>query len=179
MTVIAYRDGIMAADSAVWGDQIIVEHVRKIWRLADGSLFGCSGRLCDAQACADWLLNGGDKPAPAEKGYFTALVAAPDGVVRRIEWDMRPFEITGPYHTCGAHMEFLHGAMAAGASAEEAVRLAIRYGDSAAGEVQVERLHNWGIRSAAATVDGVLPRSAMTIQMPPGAAVPRSGSRDS
>lgn len=140
MTVIVYRAGVMAADTAVWCDQIVVEHVIKIVRLPDGSLFGCSGRVCDAQAFADWLMGKGERPPAAEKGYFSGLIVAPDGSVRRVEWDMRPFDLAGPYHTCGSHCEFLHGALAAGATAEEAVALAIRYGDSAAGEVRVERL---------------------------------------
>lgn len=143
MTVIVYRDGVMAADTAVWCDQVIVGYVRKVWRLPDGSLFGASGRMCDVVALRWWLSEGGipdRRPPSAERGTFSALLVAPGGGIKRIEWDMRPYDLEPGYHTCGAHIEFLHGALAAGASAEEAVHLAIQYGDSAAGKVVVERL---------------------------------------
>lgn len=144
MTVIVFRDGVMAADSAVWQGDIIAGYRRKIRRLPDGSLFASCGRQSHGDACFQWLSeHAGDpdkRPPADEEKMFGALIITTSGVMK-IEHDMRVFAaIPAPYYVEGAHLEFLHGALTMGATAEEAVRLAIQFGDSAAGEVQVERL---------------------------------------
>lgn len=145
MTVIVYRDGVMAADSAVWIGGIIVGNTKKIWRLSDGSLYAASGARPDVMACCRWLATGGmphEKPAAVDdKEFFGALLVSSNGVIGKID---RRFELydasCAKWAVEGAHSEFLLGALMQGATAEEAVSLAIQYGDSAGGEVQVERL---------------------------------------
>lgn len=144
MTAIAYRDGIMTADTAVWastgGGYTVVGNYRKIDRLEDGSLFASTGRSSDHQAVIRWLAAGQEGEAPKVKEGFSAIWARPRRVLK-IEDDVRPFAMpNADFYAAGSSMEFLLGSLAAGASAEEAVRLAIRYTDGAAGDVQVERL---------------------------------------
>lgn len=129
----------MAADTAAWMDNLIVEHRHKIFRLKDGRLFAGSGSRPIVDACLKWLNGEGEKPDAAEEGRFGGVLANMAGVWK-INHRFMIYDVSAsPYVVEGAHNEFLLGALAAGATAEEAVRLAIRYGDSAAGEVQVER----------------------------------------
>ncbi|HEV2098550.1 MAG TPA: hypothetical protein VGR45_06435 [Stellaceae bacterium] len=134
----------MAADTAVWastgGGYTVVGRYAKIDRLKDGSIFACTGRSADHQAVMKWLAAGQEGEAPKVKEGFSAIWARRDSVLK-IEDDVRPFDMPdAAFYAAGASMEFLLGSLAAGASAEEAVRLAIEYTDGAAGDVQVERL---------------------------------------
>lgn len=145
MTAVAYRNGVLAADSSCFQGSILGGKVRKIWRLGDGRLFAASGRSADIEVCRLWIeeCNAALHPAPADKEFgFSALVVGPGARdVVKIEWDFRPFPgLEAEFWALGCHFEFLQGAMAAGASAEAAVALACRYGDGAVGPVQVERL---------------------------------------
>jgi hypothetical protein len=62
-------------------------------------------------------------------------VIEPDGTFVLYERGLVPSALKCEFSTCGAGEEFLMGCMAAGASAERAVELAIKYHDSAAGSV--------------------------------------------
>lgn len=144
MTCIAYRDGLLAADSGVFhGDYCFVASARKVFRLGDGSLYAGSGLAALTAEVRDWLEAGmpaGARPEP-EKDVtdFGALWLRRDGLWR-INGDMRPHRDDVPFAAEGSHTGFLCGAMAAGASAEEAVRLACRYGAWAREPVVVEAL---------------------------------------
>ena len=144
MTVIAYRDGIMAADGGTWSDSILcATDTRKIVRL-DGRLVACCGQRPDIEAFVIWLRSGApsrDKPLlnAAKDGDFGAIVADADGVWLA-DHSLRLYRAAGDYHVEGAHDGFLRGALAAGATAEQAVRLAVRHCAYAAGNVQVESL---------------------------------------
>jgi 20S proteasome alpha/beta subunit len=143
MTAIAYRDGILAADTAAWGggnSSVIVGHRQKIVRLSDGGLFAACGCTADciraAQACERNALS----TIEIDDNGFAAVWIKPDGSVWRLDSILYPYESAGPYDAAGASETFMLGALAAGASAEQAVRLAIKHTDGAAGDVQVERL---------------------------------------
>jgi|SRR5579884_365978 hypothetical protein len=140
MTVIAYRDGIMAADSACWDGNVIYSVARKkIVRLKDGSLFAGTGSTSVIEAARAWLNGEADRPAAVSENDFSALIVRPNGAVFGIEHNMLLFEQPpAPYHYLGP--DFVAGALAAGASAAEAVRLTIQGTNLAAGEVQTEAL---------------------------------------
>ena len=140
MTVIAYRDGIMAADSGVWCGDILVGHNHeKITRLPDGALLGCCGLTPNIRAAIQWLAYGGDKPDPVEEGEFGAILAR-RGLVEEVTHKMASYPLAGDIFCHGSHSEFMFGAMAAGASAEDAVRIAIQRCRYAAGDVHVMKL---------------------------------------
>jgi len=139
MTVIVCRDGVMAADTAVWMGDILAGHTRKITRLSDGRLFAAAGVRSQIEGCLFWLNDGGNAPEAVGECEFGALVLAPDGIWR-IGHRFELYRNVGDFAVEGAHDEFLMGALAAGASAEKAVRLAIIYGRRAGGDVQTERL---------------------------------------
>jgi len=73
-------------------------------------------------------------------GEFQAMVVSPSGEVTIFDSKMMPVTIENEYHAAGGAEIFLLGAMAAGASVSDAVRLAIEHTDQAGGTVQVERL---------------------------------------
>lgn len=139
MTVIACRDGVMAADTAVWCGDVLAGHTRKIIRLPDGRLFAPAGDRPVIDACCDWLNGGMVRPGPVQECEFGALLLAPDGIWR-VDYRFNLYRSVGDFAVEGAHDEFLMGALAAGASAAEAVRLAIMYGRRAGGDVQTETL---------------------------------------
>lgn len=141
MTVIAYRNGIMAADTGTWSGNIATANLpEKIYRTKAGDLLACAGRVPDILAVRRWI-DGGERPAATEKDAFGGLlVRRESGLVERISWDMMIYPDNAPFQAEGACDEFLLGAMAAGATAEEAIRLALRHVPYAAGEVQVVRL---------------------------------------
>jgi hypothetical protein len=138
MTVIACRNGVMAADTAVWQGEIIVGHRNKIIRLFDDSLLAAAGDSSLAGVCRDWL-NGDHRPQPVGELDFAALWLRPTGLFR-IDHRFFAFPDLGEFAAEGAHDEFVLGAMAAGASAEEAVGLAIKYCRRAGGGVHTKRL---------------------------------------
>lgn len=142
MTAIAYRDGIMAADTAGWYGEVMFWLTTKIHRLPDGALFAAMGDPLYAEAYIEWRETRGDKPEPPEKDEdFYAILVRRDGVVFMVGRDYVPRRAgKAPFYAIGAHVEFLTGALAAGASAADAVRLCIDHCAHAAGDVQVERL---------------------------------------
>lgn len=143
MTVIACRGGVMAADTSSWHGDIRSGSARKIWRLGDGSLFAAGGWKPVIGLALEWLDAGAqatDRQADAAEGDLDGLILRPDGRIWCLTHRFMLYRSDRDYDVAGAHHEFLHGAMLAGASAEEAVRLAIRHCARAAGEVQVEQL---------------------------------------
>jgi hypothetical protein len=141
LTVLACRDGVLAADTTEWHGDIRLNDASKVYRLSDGRLFAAYGFKHIIEACAKWLSDGGEQPPDQGEDDFGGIILAPDGVF----WVSEKFAIfkqNGPFHAGGAHEEFLYGAMAAGASAVDAVRLAIKYCRDAGGEVMAERLEH-------------------------------------
>jgi hypothetical protein len=145
VTVIVCREGFMAADTAGWDydGRVVKSNRRKIVRLGGlhaGSLFAACGELENAEALIE-KLNGGDiGDYTIDDNDFCAIEALPDGTILRYLKKMRPVAVNQPFIAIGANESFLYGALYAGASAEDAVRLAIRYTDSAGGDVQVEHI---------------------------------------
>lgn len=142
MTTIAYKDGVLAADTQVTenGDWIC-GHMLKIWRLPDHRLFGGSGSAVDVEAVLAWLTDGGDKPEVGEN--FTGLIISPQGGVTCIEnKHLRTLNMEAPYYAIGSGKSVAWGAMFAGADAETAVRAAIKHDTTTGGTVAVLHIHD-------------------------------------
>jgi hypothetical protein len=141
LTVIAYRDGIMAADGSVWSDDVVTcLSERKIKRSSDGSMYACTGARSDIQAFYEWVDSGrtGDRPKPKEA--FGCIFVEPTGRVIKYYGEMPGYESPGPWAVDGASREFMCALMLTGHSAEETIRLAIKHTPWAAGEIQIEKL---------------------------------------
>lgn len=145
MTIIVYRDGVMAADSAAWHGSVRVSYEkRKIYRLKDGSLFGCAGASATIQTVRAWADLGFSqegKPKDEKEEDFEGLLITPEGVAKGVSHDMIVHHLAPAAFHCVGQPDFVYGALAMGATAEEAVRLAIRWCDYAGGECFTEHLH--------------------------------------
>jgi hypothetical protein len=143
VTAIAYRDGVMAADTAIYAGETLQGQVSKIARSPSGALAAASGRatLCEGflrlfregKIDEDW------RPVVIGDAQFGAVVVEPDGSIWQLDETGR-HPVRASFYTEGSAGPILSGAMAAGASAEEAVEIAIRYDAHCGGEIQVERL---------------------------------------
>jgi hypothetical protein len=145
MTAIVYRDGVMAADTAVWAEGVVSGAMRKIQRGADGTLVAGTGPSSCCQWFANFILSGEDKTTPQRDrldlgDHFEGLVVRPDGTVEYWNGKLMVSIFDAPFHVIGAQTTFMMGALYAGATAEQTVRLVIAHTDGAAGDVQVERL---------------------------------------
>jgi len=146
MTIIVAHKRLMVADSmAVIGGRREPAGYDKISRCRDGSLVACCGAADDGEAFRQWAMAGfpaDSKPRLTEgEDGFRALHMRLDGSVRTFYGTERSFithqpAIIGESTACN----FVAGAMAAGAGAETAVRLAVEHTIYVGGPVQVERL---------------------------------------
>ena len=128
MTIIVWKDGILAADSASWMGPIMVsDQVDKVKRIG-AALIGCCGDQEDILAFYRWY-EGGAEPESFPKmkdKHFGAIVATAERVVQ-IDGKGRTDIIDDiPFgNAVGYGDMFVRGALANGATAIEAVELAI------------------------------------------------------
>jgi hypothetical protein len=160
VTAIAYTRGVMAADTAMWRGKVIVDHQHKIKRTPVG-LVAAAGPAWLAVRFHQWVAEGCNGEfdrdgLPADDG-FTGLLVKNDGTVLIADTKGPLFQHTQPFVALGGAQDIMIGALAAGASAEAAVRIAITYHDDAGGAVQimpladpaVEELLGWPVPVAA------------------------------
>jgi hypothetical protein len=130
MSIIVYRDGVMAADSACWVSDIVVNlQAKKARKLPNGYLVGCVGTVPDIQDFETWVAEGMKGKPPRDLGSIAALIAKPDGSLWRFSASERGKLYTAPvpYAVIGYGYEFAMGALAADKSARQAVSLAIKH----------------------------------------------------
>lgn len=147
MTAIAFRDGVMAADRGAWRGNVRYGGATKIARSPSGALGAAAGYASVCEQFKKWLENAGFEagdpfdPQNEKDSDFAAIIAVDARHVYAMDHKgrihLRPRHA---FHTEGGCEDFLAGAMAAGASAEEAVKLAVKYHGNASGGVQVEKL---------------------------------------
>lgn len=131
MTTIAYRDGVLAADTlATWGKVKVDQKCQKLWKLRDGSLVGGSGaynQVCTAVEILKTILDKReqkDLPAFKLKDADLLFVSANGGGVFLFARGWEDISHL-PYFAIGHGRDFALAAMDAGASATEAVKIAI------------------------------------------------------
>lgn len=135
MTTIAYREGVLAADSQVNCGGGRCGSVVKAWKTDDGSLWAFSGRASLQEGCQKWSL-GQRQGDPPQIEDSTLVCITPDGRVR--EWCGKGWlQSQAEFFAWGSGGEYAMGAMAMGASAEQAVVAAIRFDTSSGGDLTV------------------------------------------
>lgn len=152
MTTIAYRDKTMCSDSqATRGDFIDNLSTTKIFEVGEGILIGISGSALDALEFVEWFKdtleasnvqeqNPYVSVLPPEKlvnENFHCLVAYPDDTVYEFFGCEKVMECAESYAAVGSGMFYAMSAMDAGASAEEAVGVAIKRDVFSGGDIQV------------------------------------------
>jgi len=153
MTIICVKDGVVAADGSSWlADVLLQIDARKIVRSIDGALGGSAGNTSETAIFRRWFattssldersaLRPKDDPLVLnDKSGFAAIWLEPDGEVWQMDYDGRPYSIGREAQALGVAWRFALGAMCAGLSAEQAVRLCIERHGGVGGEVFVERL---------------------------------------
>lgn len=137
VTIIVYRDGVMAADSVTSYGNIQYRGTTKIVRRADGTLAGAAGQSPLNQAFLAWVMAGENGQAPEmKKGDLTSqgVIARPDGTIV-IHDEIGITTHARKYQAIGVGEDVAVGALFVGASAEDAVRAAIEHNAWCGGEV--------------------------------------------
>jgi ATP-dependent protease HslVU (ClpYQ) peptidase subunit len=134
VTTIAYRDGVLASDSRLTlGEVICTDKCKKIWRLADGGLFGASGNNESGLIVLKALQK--DTPLPKLDGEMYAIHIRPNGRIYVSEgrlWDHWP----EAFIACGSGQQAALAAMRSGADAVTAVKAGIALDVYSGGRVQ-------------------------------------------
>lgn len=140
MTTIAYRDGVLAADTQQT-DAHGCAHGRVVKVTRRGPILAAAaGQACHARKFLDWFRAGmnGEPAIGDDDRNADGILFLPDGTV--IEFSPRGSKtVTCEFYATGSGMDYALGAMAMGASAEEAVRVAMRFDNCTGGEVTVLR----------------------------------------
>lgn len=138
MTTIAYRAGVLAADSQVSTGNIregTATKARKFGRI----LAGGAGTAAIMERFFDWVRNGleGEDPWRGEE-TGNGFVVLPDGLI--VCWGKNgPWPVRTDFWAIGSGSDIAMGAMAAGASAEEAVALVAKHDLYTGGPIRVLR----------------------------------------
>ena len=134
MTVIAYRDGIMAADSQVTdtGADMVYGEIDKIVSI-NGWMAGAAQSVIHTQQFFRWLR--GSKTEPDWESLH-GLVVRPDGRVFEFDHAKTPFEMRYQHGVAiGSGNRFAVAAMMAGADAVRAVEIAIALDSGCGGPI--------------------------------------------
>lgn len=121
MTTIAFREGVLAADTLVSGGGVRLGYVTKVRKLGSVLAAG-AGTMSFVQGFLDWFAAGMEGDPPETGGEFEGLIIH-DG--RVVTWNDGWDSLAAPFYAIGSGKYQALGAMAAGATAEEAVRAAI------------------------------------------------------
>jgi len=141
VTTIAYRDGVMAADGRVTDGQLVVTYeCKKIRKLSDGALFALCGDDYLEEAIVEWLEACEPETVPPTGKDFTAILVDTSGNLstysgvgeRFLPW----YDVK--FAAFGSGGELAYGAMEMGATADQAVAVAIRRNTHSGGLIQVE-----------------------------------------
>lgn len=130
MSVVVYKNGVMAADTRAYGgDAHPVGSKHKIHRLEDGSLLGITSNVPgQSESLRAWINNGCDsEDMVIANPSFSAIWVKTDGSVW-LFWDsFSPAgPLTGEFFTIGSGRKYAMGALELGVEVEEAVAVAIK-----------------------------------------------------
>jgi ATP-dependent protease HslVU (ClpYQ) peptidase subunit len=131
MTVIVWDGTTLAADRQCTVSSNFKTTLTKIFRLTEG-LIGFAGNCEQVPVLLQWFLDGcipdlypeyqADKDTATE-----CIVVLPDGKILLYDANHLPIYIEAPCFAIGSGAQFAMGAMRQGATAEEAVKIAIHY----------------------------------------------------
>ena len=123
----------MASDSLQTGNYIDRINIKKIWDV-DGVYVGIAGNPGYAKKFIDWY-RGDQKEYPQLGEQFAALVLYPDGFCEYWD-DIGVGQPCGVPAAIGSGGEMAMGALMAGATPEEAIKVAIKLDEKTGGEIQ-------------------------------------------
>lgn len=126
MTTIAFKNGVLAADTALTsGADAFAGEMTKI-AMCDDFMGGASGNITDITKFLDWVEEGADfDELPEFEVAINCLLISKNHTVRNVGKGGISRPIDAPFHAIGTGEEAAKGALTAGATAEEAVQAAI------------------------------------------------------
>ena len=136
MTTVAWDGRTLAADRAAWSGNFKYQ-VRKVYAVRAPNGRRCaiafSGDGGFAMAVLAWL-RGGEHPGPYPEALnggprAVALLVRDDGRTWKLDTSLRWTPTSGRLQASGGGQDMAMGAMAAGASAVEAIRIVARHSD--------------------------------------------------
>lgn len=139
MTIVVYRDGQIASDSASWSEGTYCGSIKKCGRSEKGLLWGVAGEALAVQDVAKWADDPMSEP-PTYDDQNEVIVVWPDETVKHLEKG-RWTDLLAPYHVAGSGMDIAMGALMMGATAIQAVAAAIEHNAYCAGDIQSFSLH--------------------------------------
>jgi 20S proteasome alpha/beta subunit len=141
MTTIAYKDGVVAYDSLVTVGRRKHTEAAKVFRW-NHALVGMCGSDCPTNdVVKHWLksLLAEPKVKGLKNSDFELLIIPADGSLRLLYSDGRGLFLNRLFYAIGSGSDYAMGAMAHGASAEEAVRIAAAFDAYTGGKIRTKR----------------------------------------
>lgn len=157
MTTIAFRDGVLASDSKITGNDVFVGSIKKIFKIVleeelswvDKLVFrrepeqieylvGMAGGLEDCKEYIQCIFYG----KPQTRGFEASIMAIcmdedDKYVITKYDGNgTQGFQVQADYASIGSGVELALGAMYHGATAVEAVEAAIYHDNTSGGEIQ-------------------------------------------
>ena len=124
MTTIAYRSGRLCTDTQLNDDDTFVGRCFKGGKTEDGYLWAACGFTRYLGPLREWVEKREGDPPTLEETTFVMVTA--EGVVK--SWTSHGWvEFQAEYYAWGSGRDYALGAMAVGASADEAVEAACRH----------------------------------------------------
>lgn len=136
MTTIAYRDGVLAADTLTTRGYTAIDGAMKVASGPHG-LGGACGNYGFVTAWLEWVSGErAERPVPVQTADDTdvGLLITPEGAIMVYEGSGH-YQIRAPYYAIGSGRDQALGAMHAGASAANAIRAAIEHDTYTGGTV--------------------------------------------
>lgn len=141
MTVVAYKDGIIASDTKASWNELHLFDTKKIVKAADGTIGGGAGTLVWVNSFNKWILSGRKHPWTNFDINCSGMFITTDKQAYCIDsGGILPIILINGCCAIGSGREIAIGAMDANASAEEAVRITINRGQGCGGFVHTEHL---------------------------------------
>lgn len=144
MTTIAFKNGIVAADTGMTTGGSQISNMVKIVQNDSGDVLGGCGDASLIYAFQRWFLGGEKEQRPevrkdGDRDNGTAVIFRATGEI--LQYDSYGYHaFSAPFYAIGSGRCEALGAMCVGATAEEAVRAAIQLDDSTFGDVTLLHL---------------------------------------
>lgn len=138
MTTLAYKDGVLATDTQIVFSDSLRARTKKIWDPQPGVVLSCAGdHFCEWKAIQffadpNWASK---EPIDFRDGDFAGFLFV-EGTPYILVACTAPIPLMDPYFAIGSGAYFAHTAMGLGATAEQAVKEAMRYDIQTGGEIE-------------------------------------------
>lgn len=139
MTTIAYRDGVLAADTLQTAPGGITSKCATKIGGKNGVLWAATGDAAWCKSFRDWVATGMAGDAPKADEESGGIIFAPGNTIIVFHRNGVEQREGLPFWADGSGQDYALGAMQVGATAEEAVRAAAAWDHHTGGEIMVLR----------------------------------------